>query len=553
MTTIYEMGATDFNRPPIQVLFERLNASNSTFLDPKDWVLSHPVPSIDTPFNTTITALPIQTTYWSRGFNIDYNRAELSEQFSIGCEVRTGGAESAYAILDAINVAYGVVLTEEDIGDTSIEYPGSSKTSGPGSLELRARANSVFYIGTTTIRVNVTYEQCVAPYNDELTHYVVVDPGTGIQELRSYDAMGLPNLQYNHLDPALTTTFKVKKLFKDEESAELILLGEFDFIDQNANHTTAKMLRVDSKGFVTYSSNGSFFGSEYIDLQHVQASSQGRIYALDVNNEIGGTIHQTLYYNQDGSIGTGWNPVAPSKITAIAPYLDTVYIAYSDPVDTTKAYINRVLLTGEQDPAFTPVEVGSNTDQPLPFIISALNVNSLRVAGTISITDPDWLQTSRLVQENGMGAPVVSITHRGILESVFNQRHIFNTLSNVGLARNKLAITTKAIVYHAYAIDKVTSEYRNTLIAVNDSGRGSGLLPPSIADEVGQFTSILEISASARDDMVVGGNLKLPAGENAAGALVYDYAGNYAATLLLIPDVTMVAYTHHRFLGSMQL
>ena len=174
MTTIYEMGATDFNRPPIQVLFERLNASNSTFLDPKDWVLSHPVPSIDTPFNTTITALPIQTTYWSRGFNIDYNRAELSEQFSIGCEVRTGGAESAYAILDAINVAYGVFLTEEDIEDTSIEYLDSSKTSGPGTLELRARANSVFYIGTTTIRVNVTYEQGVAPYNDELTHYVVV-------------------------------------------------------------------------------------------------------------------------------------------------------------------------------------------------------------------------------------------------------------------------------------------------------------------------------------------------------------------------------------------
>lgn len=552
-TTIYEMGATNFQRPPIEVLFERLNASNGTPLDPKDWVLSHPAPSIDTPFNTTITALPIQTTYWSRGFNIDYNRAELSEQLAIGCEVRTGGAATAYAILDAINAAYGIYLSEEDIEDTPIEYLDSSKTFGPGTLELRVKANSVFYIGSATIRVNVTYEQGVAPYNDELTHYVVVDPGNGIQELRSYDAMGLPDAKYNHLDPALATVFKVKKLFKNEETAELILLGEFDFIDQSGNQRTGKMLRIDSKGFVTYSSNGDFFGNEYLALQYVQASTQGRIYALDVNNEIGGTIHQTLYYNQDGSIGTGWNPVTQSKITALVAYQDKVYIAYNDHADPTKAFVNRVLLSGEQDPEFTPVELGSNTDTPLPIIVTALSVNSLRVAAAVRITDPDWHTTSRIIHPGGMAAPVASITHQGVLETIFSKRQPFNTLGNVGIARSQLAVTTKALIYTAFAMDRVTCEYRNTITAVNDNSRAGGLIPPSVADEVGRFTNFLELSASARDDVVVAGNLMLPSGQNAAGSLVYDYTGNYAATLLLIPDATMVAYAHHRFLGAAQL
>lgn len=552
-TTIYEMGATNFQRPPIEVLFERLNASNGTPLDPKDWVLSHPAPSIDTPFNTTITALPIQTTYWSRGFNIDYNRAELSEQLAIGCEVRTGGAATAYAILDAINAAYGIYLTEEDIEDTPIEYLDSSKTFGPGTLELRVKANSVFYIGSATIRVNVTYEQGVAPYNDELTHYVVVDPGNGIQELRSYDAMGLPDAKYNHLDPALATVFKVKKLFKNEETAELILLGEFDFIDHSGNQRTGKMLRIDSKGFVTYSSNGDFFGNEYLALQYVQASSQGRIYALDVNNEIGGTIHQTLYYNQDGSIGTGWNPVTQSKITALVAYQDKVYIAYNDHTDPSKAFINRVLLSGEQDPEFTPVELGSNTDTPLPIIVTALSVNSLRVAAAVRITDPDWQTTSRVIHPGGMAAPVASITHQGVLETIFSKRQPFNTLGNVGIARSQLAVTTKALIYTAFAMDRVTCEYRNTITAVNDNSRAGGLIPPSVADEVGRFTNFLELSASARDDVVVAGNLMLPSGQNAAGSLVYDYTGNYAATLLLIPDATMIAYAHHRFLGAAQL
>ena len=552
-TTIYEMGATNFQRPPIEVLFERLNASNGTPLDPKDWVLSHPAPSVDTPFNTTITALPIQTTYWSRGFNIDYNRAELSEQLAIGCEVRTGGAATAYAILDAINAAYGIYLTEEDIEDTPIEYLDSSKTFGPGTLELRVKANSVFYIGSATIRVNVTYEQGVAPYNDELTHYVVVDPGNGIQELRSYDAMGLPDAKYNHLDPARATVFEVKKLFKNEETAELILLGEFDFIDHSGNQRTGKMLRIDSKGFVTYSSNGDFFGIEYPTLQYVQASTQGRIYALDVNNEIGGTIHQTLYYNQDGSIGTGWNPVTQSKITALVAYQDKVYIAYNDHADPTKAFVNRVLLSGEQDPEFTPVELGSNTDTPLPIIVTALSVNSLRVAAAVRITDPDWQTTSRVIHPGGMAAPVASITHQGVLETIFSKRQPFNTLGNVGIARSQLAVTTKALIYTAFAMDRVTCEYRNTITAVNDNSRAGGLIPPSVADEVGRFTNFLELSASARDDVVVAGNLMLPSGQNAAGSLVYDYTGNYAATLLLIPDATMIAYAHHRFLGAAQL
>lgn len=554
--TPYELGAIDFNRPAKEVLLERLGAINGIRLDPLQFELGLPESTGETPVRASIEVLPLASSIWSTSFRIFYNRVPLSEQMALLNTVETAGATNLYAILDNINAAYGMHLTQADVLDAEIDYTDPTDTTGPGVVTLTARAGSVFFLGEVTLRVNVSISHGVAPYNDELTHYLVVQPiGSMDNRLMSYDAFGIINPNFKHIPMQDIAAFAVKEMFKDDE-ANLTLIGRFDFTYEG-QRIEARVVRFNSRGDLTFYTMGDLYGVEYTGLVYKEANTQGRIYALDVDGVVGGTQHQSLYYNADGQIGQDWTPAITNRITAIAPYQDKVYVVYRD-VDPRFAVLNRLMLSGLQDPDFTPVVIEPNTNRPDDTVmVYALAVNEDSVSALLSIAGPTWENDSRHRIPEGVAAPVTVYDHSGNILQGYAVHDPLMTTTRVGITNkdDRIAATSSALVYSAYGRDQLTGEVDAIVTGVRSDGVQTGLVFPSNMDDFHPFNHVQSIHADSRDEIVVAGTTYTnTAGVvgSAATVYAYDHQGNFAAKMVHVPNHALIKYKNHRFLGAAQ-
>ena len=567
----YEDGAIDFSRPPKEVLFERFNAINSTPFNPDDFTLTQVEHVIGPNYNTRVMANPVNTSQWSRGFPIYYSRVPIQEQMAHPAEVPTANQTNLYGILDTINVAYGIYLTEADVMDAVIEYNTPGDRTSNGSVQLVARATSVFFTGQITIPVNNNVSHGISSYDDELTHYLAVrNASGGVDELRAMDALGQKVGTFSFLPGVTWEACTIKKLFKRPDG-RLIVLGNFTYVTTN-NGTTGPVRRVDQviwlnpRGEAENATAGALYGLAYQGLQYIEAFEHDRIYALDRRNTVGGTQHGMLAFRANGDVDTTFTSNVNSKVDALCVYQDWIYVGLRT---GNTAVLRRLLKTGQIDNTFAAIPITLPSGRPEDGgRIAALHATERGVAVVVAPgSNPgSWEEYSKNRQPGGIAPPVIVVGHTGVVEAGFTTPNPGMTTYRVGVAlpvseieqpyvsvlqASRVAFTSKAVVYLAKTIDLKYGSSGVHPVGVSDDGVVTGSFNGVNINDYPMYGNFIAMDLSTRGDVIVA----TESGIYENGALVvyacivaYDFQGNYAARLLAIPDTQLIDYKHHRFM-----
>lgn len=560
-TSLYESGVIDFSQPPKEVLFERFNAINGTDYSPDDFVLSEIEVVIGPNYDTLVRAMPVLTSQWSKGFPIYYSRVMLSEQMQHVAEVPTNGETNLYGILDTINAAYGIYLTEADVQDAIISYNDPQDPTGTGSVQIVARATSIFFIGTMVIPVNNTVSHGIATYDDELVHYLAVsEPGvTGKDVILCRDALGQTVQNFSFGQNLIWTSSTITHFFQKPDGS-MIVTGNFTYqvpvSMPNPGTYTNKVLFLNSRGELISGTAGDLFGINYFGLKYVEAFEQDRIYAIDVQNSIGGNAHGLFAFKANGDFDSDFVPALTRRVDAVVAYKDWVYVSERN---GDGCNIRRLNLDGSIDATFTSVPGNLPSGRPgidfgrvVDLSASDRGLAALVMPNTITGVET-WAEVSRELMNDGVSAPVIVISHEGIIEQAFSAPTHYMTTNRAGIAYAgcRVCLTTRAAVYLADTCDLASGLYHQCPAGVTEDGVISGMFSNSNEVEYPMFDSFQAVQLSTRGDVIVAARTSKYEGgieRMYATVVAYDIYGQFAARLLSVPDKMLIAYHHFRFM-----
>lgn len=147
--------ATDFTKPALQILVDLINATNGTSLTLTDIDFSACAATGGGNRNTGVTITAKPNTGYTGHRDLTYDRVDLASIPGSRSKVfQLGSAVSAKDLLPALNAAYGLNLTTDDI----IDDPMPTFTGGdPAEQEpftLRAKATSYIYRGSVVLTMD---------------------------------------------------------------------------------------------------------------------------------------------------------------------------------------------------------------------------------------------------------------------------------------------------------------------------------------------------------------------------------------------------------------
>lgn len=571
---IYEDGAIDFSRPPKEVLFERFNAINSTPFNPDDFVLSQVEVVIGPNYNTRVVANPTTTSQWSKGFPMYYTRVPIQEQMAHPAEVPTANQTNLYGILDTINVAYGIYLTEADVLDAVIDYNTPGDRMSNGTVQLVARATSIFFTGQITIPVNNNVSHGISTYDDELTHYLAVRSATvvGPDKLIAVDALGQLMNNFTFLPGHTWEACNIRHLFKRPDG-RLIVLGTFTYTTPvsspgGAIRRTDRVLWLNGRGEPENASAGALYGLAYSGLQYVEAFNHNRVYALDLASSVGGTLHGMLAFRDTGDVDTTFSTNLTSKVDAMCVYGDWIYVGIRT---GNTAMLRRLLKSGLIDTTFPAKTITLPSGRPEDGgRIAAMYASERGVALVVAPGDPTqgWEEQSGMLQPAGVSAPIIMVGHDGVVEEIFSKKDKLLTTNRAGVAwpisysaplvvpptvASRVVITSKAVLYLANAVDLKYGTRSVCPISITEDGELRGAFNGVNISDYPKFAQYLSMELSTRGDVILAAESVEPQVTGNGFAVhativAFDFQGNYAARLYTLRDHSLLAYKHHRFM-----
>jgi hypothetical protein len=134
-------------QPAPKILIDLINAANGTEFTLGDMSFGAPIAGTVEDLNTDVTATANGTTTWSGSALLHYNRLDLNVLFgATGLTVQLQpGWTTTIDILPAINAAYGLMLTSDDIASAALATGGDQV--------ITAKATSLIYFGTYTLQL----------------------------------------------------------------------------------------------------------------------------------------------------------------------------------------------------------------------------------------------------------------------------------------------------------------------------------------------------------------------------------------------------------------
>lgn len=515
-------GALDIARPPKEVLIERLNAIHGLQLDPSHFELANPVVADGLGYNTYIWVMPVASSSWSNGMQIYYNRMELTSLMQHTASVPTGGEENLYAILDTVNAAYGVYLTEADIQDAVIAYdtPEDPLTS-TGRVLLRARETSVFFKGEYTIPINNSASHGIGTYDEEMLHFTLThDTALGRDTIVAFNELGELEANFNFLHNASPSSATIRHMWKDAYGA-LTLIGSFDLgavpgLELEAGHY--KVLWLNSTGAVTKASAGNLFGADFVDLQYYPDVISGKVFVLDVGNEIGGNNHGIHVFDWSGVYNNGFTSTLSDRATALAVHNGKLYVSTFGNYTST---LHRLALNGATDTTFPATmlllpSVRGGVDYCTPIGIAASDegvavmLETHMRAGNFPETPLPWAEyTDRGDVADGHCVPVVFLDHSGAPNTAITERRPYHTNRRLGLVAkgNQLTCNDQTVLYSAQVTSPVTGATTQGVVAARLDGTLAPNCTQTTAALYPYFQEIKAMYTITRGDFLVAANI----------------------------------------------
>lgn len=140
--------ATDFTKSAQQILIDLINESNATALTVADVTFSAPTVQASGNRNTGITITAVANSGYTGHRDLTYDRVDLAQVPGSRNKVfNIGSVTSALGLLPAINAAYGINLTADDVYDDAMPTFGGTDPLETEVFVLRAKPTSLVYRG----------------------------------------------------------------------------------------------------------------------------------------------------------------------------------------------------------------------------------------------------------------------------------------------------------------------------------------------------------------------------------------------------------------------
>jgi hypothetical protein len=146
--------ATDFTKSAQQILIDLINATNATAITSADVTFSNMAPTGGGNRNTGIRVTAVANSGYLNHVDVTYDRVDLAQiPGSRPVVFNLGSVTSAFGLLPAINAAYGINLTTDDVEDDPMPtFHGDPLETEP--FTLRAKSGSLIYRGSLSLTID---------------------------------------------------------------------------------------------------------------------------------------------------------------------------------------------------------------------------------------------------------------------------------------------------------------------------------------------------------------------------------------------------------------
>ncbi len=443
--TILNLTVLDINKPPKEVIIDKINAANSLQLSADDFIMSAPGVVVHPNYDTRVVLSPTTSSSWYQSLTAYYTRIKLQDVFAVNLKAFTTGVETTLEeILPLLNATYGIYLTVDDVEPAEIVFSNPAVLTSGGTVSIVAKPTSALFQGTKLVQINTNNVQGPVIYEDSQTYFAVLRE-EGVDTVAAYNSLGSKLDTFRFLDGAEIHASTIKQMIHWPNN-DIMVVGNFDYSHTDSFNVTTryqhKLVRMNSRGRLNGVSAAERFGVEF-NLRYYPDTSRGFVYVLDATNQIGGNLHGLHRYNEDGTYDTAFSAAAvnaaPSAIQDMAIDADgNVFITY---LDAETVVLKKLTPTGEDDAAASvvidlameaPLVADMRASEDGVFIRLKMPVNRTK-QNVISLDGVDlWDPLS--VSTEGRWIEIVKVGLDMVPDTAFNPYHNDRGANALGIA-----------------------------------------------------------------------------------------------------------------------
>lgn len=460
--TIVNLTVLDINKPPKEVIIDKINAANSVSLSHEDFIMGVPAPVVHNDYDTRIVFSPTTTSMWYQQLIAFYTRIRFQDVFAVNLRAFTTGVETTLEdILPLLNATYGIYITVDDVEPATIVFSNPAVLTSSGTVSIVAKPTSPLFQGTKLVTINTNNVEGPVIYEDSQTYFASLRED-GVDRVEAYNSLGAKLDTFRFLDNAVIHSSEIKQMIHWPNN-DVMVVGNFDYSHTDSLSVTTryqhKLVRMNSRGRLNGVSSANRFGVEF-DLRYYPDTERGGVYVLDATNQIGGNLHGLHRYNEDGTYDTTFAATAvdaaPRAISDLAIDEDgNIFITYQSESDVA---VKKLLPTGAD--AATPtayihlaMETAEVADMRASddgvFIRLKMPVNRTK-QNVISIDGVD-LWDPLLVTDEGRWIEMIKFGLDMVADTAFNPYHNDRGANALGIAdQTKYNVTNSVCAVGGY-------------------------------------------------------------------------------------------------------
>ncbi len=492
--SLINLTVLDINKPPKEVIIDKINAANSLALQADDFVMGVPTAVVNPDYDTRVVLAPTTTSSWYQQLIAFYTRIRLQDVFAVNLKAFTTGVETTLAdILPLLNATYGIYLTVDDVEPASIVFSNPAVLTSTGTVSIVAKPTSALFQGTKMVQINTNNVQGPVIYEDNQTYFAVLNEA-GNDTVSAYNSLGAKLDTFRFLDGSLIHSSDIKQMIHWPNN-DIMVVGDIDYSHTDSLNVTTryqhKLVRMNSRGRLNGVSSANRFGVEF-NLRYYPDTTRGFVYVLDSTNQIGGNLHGLHRYNEDGTYDTAFAATAvnaaPSTIADMT--VDdggNIYISYLAAGDVI---VKKLLPTGADDAAAVvtvhlAMEAAEVADMRasedgvfvrLKMPVNRTKQNVISLNG-VELWDPDVVSTE------GRWIELVKIGLDMVPDTAFNPYHNDRGSNALGIAdqtkynvTHSLCAITGFVSYIGLTVSPLSGFERPATVALNvEDGRHQGI------------------------------------------------------------------------------
>lgn len=370
----------DITKTAKQLIIDSINTANNTVLLVNQFTFSDPVGYTDPArplINTRVDITPLATSPYYNTIEWKYARMDLGLVFGSQSKVvLPGAAVTVKDLIPAINLAFGINLTDDDYIDTPVPPSPNADPNSPRQVVIQATATSLLFVGAGSLTIGAFDIVIPSDDNVERLFYVVSNgyngPKNSLIDLMKINGQRREAWEFlgnvtDVLECTITGSFHT--------TAGITLNGTFKFtgaIDSDPTGTVydvpSIVLNKDSGHVIKTWSTPKF---DPTINSTISQNRDGYIYKTD-------NVAFLKKFDQNGDQVVGYTPAITYKPTSVTvDSTGRVYVsspvfsashAWTNGNPTNQFKIDRLLADGSLDPAFSSVFVHATNSVNVPSI-----------------------------------------------------------------------------------------------------------------------------------------------------------------------------------------